>query len=141
MTRGKAAPRQLIRVLGDISVERDGEPVALSQPQITKALLGYLALMPEPHRRGKLCDLLWLVPDDPCAALRWSLTKLRGAVDDEGHSRIAANKETVSLELDGGRVDLTDARERFDEGDGLSIDALEGIDAEFRGGTRTGTTA
>ena len=132
MTAKKAAPRLLVRVMGDISVERDGEPVPLPQSQKTKALLAYLALAPGPHRRSTLCSLLGEMPDDPRAALRWSLTKLRAALDDEGHRRIVAGKETVALDLDGARVDLVDARERLDEGDGLSVEVLERIAADLR---------
>ena len=132
MTATKAAPRLLIRVMGEISVERDGEPVSLPQSQKTRALLAYLALMPGPHRRAKLCGLLWETPDDPRAALRWSLTKLRAALDDEDHRRIVAGKETVALDLHGARVDFVDAREGF-IGGGLSAETLEKIANDLRG--------
>jgi DNA-binding SARP family transcriptional activator len=45
-------------------------------------LLGYLVASRAPQSRQGLCDLLWDGPDDPRAALRWSLTKLRPLVDD-----------------------------------------------------------
>ena len=81
-----------------------------------------------------MCGLLWETPDDPRAALRWSLTKLRAALDDEDHRRIVAGKETVALDLHGARVDFVDAREGF-IGGGLSAETLEKIANDLRGGS------
>ena len=73
-----------IRLLGELEVWRDGAALALPQSKKTRALLAYLALQRAPQRRDALCELLWEMPDDPRAALRWSLTKIRPLLNDEG---------------------------------------------------------
>jgi len=59
-----------LRLLGEIELVRDGKPLALPQSKKTRALLAYLALNRGPHRRERLCEMLWEIPDDPRAALR-----------------------------------------------------------------------
>ncbi|HUF81539.1 MAG TPA: transcriptional regulator, partial [Burkholderiales bacterium] len=66
-----------IRVLGDLIVARDSQPVGLPPSKKTRALLVYLACIGRPQRRERLCELFWDVPDDPRGALRWSLSKIR----------------------------------------------------------------
>src|ERR1700681_4520493 len=73
-----------IRLLGEIKVDRGAITVALPASKRTRALLGFLAATAKPQPRQALCDLLWDGPDDPRAALRWSLTKLRPLVNDVG---------------------------------------------------------
>ena len=70
-----------LRLLGELEVVSSAGPLALPQSRKTRALLGYLALSSRPHRRERLCALLWDVADDPRAALRWSLSKLRELVE------------------------------------------------------------
>jgi hypothetical protein len=48
-------------------------------------------------RRARLCELLWDVADDPRAALRWSLSKLRELVDGEGRQRLLADREDAAV--------------------------------------------
>ena len=95
-----------IRLFGELSVLRDGGAVGLPASRKTRALLAYLAATPRSHLREKLCALLWEGPDDPRAALRWSLTKLRAVVDDPGRRRLVADREHVQLELTDCSVDL-----------------------------------
>jgi DNA-binding SARP family transcriptional activator len=73
-----------IRMMGELAVERDGEPLALPPSKKTRALLAYLVATRRPQRRERLCALLWDVPDDPRGALRWSLSKLRTLVGRAG---------------------------------------------------------
>ena len=73
-----------IRVLGPVSVSRDGVPVPLPRSRKVRALLAFLALGLGPVSRSRLCDLLWDVPNDPRGELRWCLSKLRGVLDDAG---------------------------------------------------------
>jgi hypothetical protein len=70
--RGTSAGLE-IRVLGDFAVARDGAPIHLPPSRKTRALLAYLAIDGRKHRRERLCELFWEVPDDPRGALRWSL--------------------------------------------------------------------
>ena len=71
-----------IRTLGGLAVIRDGESVTLPASRKTRALLAYLAVTARSHRRERLCELFWELPDDPRGALRWSLAKIRPLVDD-----------------------------------------------------------
>src|SRR5437667_915925 len=86
-----------LRVLGELEVIRDGAPVALPPSRKTRALLAYLALTRRPHRRERLCEIFWDVPDDPRGALRWSLSKIRPFVDDPAYPRLVAERQTVEL--------------------------------------------
>ncbi len=72
------------RVLGEFEVIRGGAPVTLPPSRKTRALLAYLALTGQKHRRERLCEIFWDVPDDPRGALRWSLSKIRPFVDEPG---------------------------------------------------------
>jgi DNA-binding SARP family transcriptional activator len=70
-----------IRLLGSLEVRRNGEALELPASRKSRALLAYLVATGRAHSRSHLCGLLWDGPDDPRAALRWSLTKLRPLVD------------------------------------------------------------
>src|SRR5262249_26462550 len=74
-------PDQAIRLLGELGIRGNGKWVELPASKKTRALLGYLIVSRRSHTRDQLCELLWDIPDDPRAALRWSLTKIRPLVD------------------------------------------------------------
>lgn len=99
-----------IRLLGELSVLRDGKVAPLPASRKTRALLGFLVQTGRPQRRDALCDLFWDLPDDPRAALRWSLTKLRPLVNEEGAERLAADRERVAFIACGASIDFIDAR-------------------------------
>src|SRR3954468_20973858 len=103
-------PELELRMLGGLDVRRDGKSLAQPPSKKTRALLAYLALSGRAHRREALCSLLWDVTDDPRGALRWSLSKLRKQVDDERATRLHADGERVSLELNGASIDVLDMR-------------------------------
>ncbi len=96
-----------LKLLGDLTIARDGEAVDLPPSRKTRALLAYLALTGRAFRREHLCELLWEIPDDPRGSLRWSLSKLRRLVDDDARERIVAERLAE-------RIDTTD----------VAIDAL-----------------
>jgi len=117
-----------IRLLGELAIVRDGVPVALPQSKKTRALLAYLILDPGPHRRERLCELFWQVPDDPRGALRWSLSKLRGLVNDARAERLKADRERVEFDPCDTRVDVLEVRERLRAGpEALPPDALAAL--------------
>lgn len=60
----------------------------------------------KPQPRQTLCDLLWDGPDDPRAALRWSLTKLRPLVNDPAIERLKADREHVSFSREDAVIDV-----------------------------------
>jgi DNA-binding SARP family transcriptional activator/pimeloyl-ACP methyl ester carboxylesterase len=105
-----------IKLFGGLEVRRDGEPVALPQSKKTRALLAYLILKGTPQRRDSLCELLWEIPDDPRAALRWSLSKLRPLVNDETTERLTADRERIGFERKGAIVDALRVEEVSAEG-------------------------
>src|SRR5215470_8833274 len=80
-----------LRLLGEIEVVRDGEPLVLPSSRKARALLAYLVATGRSHRRSRLCSLLWDVPDDPRGALRSALSKLRAIVDGPGRLCIVAD--------------------------------------------------
>ncbi len=95
-----------ISVLGKLALLRDGTPMQLPPSKKTRALLAYLAVTGRPYRRDRLCTMFWNIPDDPRAALRWSLSRLRPLVDDPDHQRIIADRENVELDRRGIEVDV-----------------------------------
>jgi TolB-like protein/DNA-binding SARP family transcriptional activator/tetratricopeptide (TPR) repeat protein len=117
-----------IRLFGQPAVLRDGTPVALAPSRKVRALLGFLAVAPRPVPRERLCDLFWDVPNDPRGELRWCLSKLRAALDDDGHRRIHATGDAVSLDLDGCAVDALDLDAAIRDGlGGVGLDALRAL--------------
>lgn len=95
-----------LRLLGEIALLRDGAFVALPPSKKTRALLAYLAATAKPHRRDRLCDLFWDIPDDPRGSLRWSLSRLRSVLDDDSCARIQADRENVALATPSLTIDL-----------------------------------
>lgn len=100
--------RLFVRLFGPLTIVRDGIPVALPASRKLRALLAYLALAPHAVGRGKLCELLWDVPNDPRGELRWCLSKLRAALDEPDRRRIQTADDTIALDLDGICVDALD---------------------------------
>lgn len=100
-----------MHVLGELRVLHGGEPIVLPPSKRTRALLVYLALTGRPHRRERLCDMFWDLPDDPRGALRWALSKIRPLVNGPGQTRLEADRERVSLSVRAAEVDLLDLRQ------------------------------
>jgi len=114
-----------VSVVGNLVVLRGRTPVRLPPSRKTRALLAYLAVTARSHSRDRLCSMFWSVPDDPRAALRWSLTRLRPLVDEPGCRRIIADRENVGLDLSRLAVDILSARSIARYGvDSMSTDAL-----------------
>ncbi|TIW20890.1 MAG: transcriptional regulator, partial [Mesorhizobium sp.] len=123
-----------VRLLGQLAIARDGEPVRLPSSRKLRALLAYLALAPHPVGRGRLCELLWDVPNDPRGELRWCLSKLRGALNEPGRNRVETDGDTVALRLAGTRVDALEAASAVAEGiDTLGLVQLRALSELFGG--------
>src|SRR5256885_13934627 len=99
-----------IFVLGNLAVLRQNTRVQLPPSKKTRALLAFLAVTARAHSRDRLCAMFWGVPDDPRAALRWSLSHLRPLIDDDGCRRIIADRESVGLDLACVTVDILSLR-------------------------------
>jgi len=123
-----------IKLLGDLTVLRDGTACTLPQSKKARALLGYLVATGRPHSRERLCDLLWDGPDDPRGGLRWALSRLRAAVDDPSVRRLAATRAEVGFEARGAAVDLCTVHHLVAGGvSTTSLEALCQAAACFRG--------
>src|SRR5262245_51723364 len=103
-------PTLAIQVLGDFQILKGKTIQDFPHSRKTRALLAYLLLTGRRHRRERLCDLFWDVPDDPRGSLRWSLSRLRSLVDEPGQGRIVADREYVSFDPRGAIVDLLEIR-------------------------------
>lgn len=104
-----------LRLFGEPALVRHGAFVPLPPSRKTRALLAYLALIERPQRRDRLCELLWDIPDDPRAALRWSLSKLRGVLGEQA-DWIVADRERVSFAPVDGWIDVSAARAAAETG-------------------------
>ena len=99
-------------MLGELQlIGRDGRPIPMPASKKTRALIGYLVATAQPHRRERLCDLLWDGPDDPRAELRWSLNKMRPLLNEAGLLRLTADREHVHFQPVNATVDLERLRE------------------------------
>lgn len=131
----KEPPLQ-ISVLGNLAVLRHGTRMQLPPSKKTRALLAYLAVTARPHSRDRLCAMFWSIPDDPRAALRWSLSHLRPIIDEPEGRRIIADREKVGLDPGAITVDILSLRSAFRHGaDSISTDTLRqavaALDGEF----------
>ena len=127
-------PTLSIQVLGEFLVLRENVQQDFPQSRKTRALLAYLVLTGRRHRRERLCELFWDIPDDPRASLRWSLSRLRSIVDEPGCERIIADREYVSIDLKGTDVDLLQIRRELASGlNALSTERLIELAGQFRG--------
>jgi len=102
---GTAAKSLEVRLLGGVELRRGGAPIALPPSKKTRALLAYLAATARDHTREHLCAMFWDGPDDPRAALRWSLSKLRALVDDDGATRLGAGGDRIGFAAEGAWID------------------------------------
>jgi DNA-binding SARP family transcriptional activator len=97
-------PELVVTLLGPTAVQRQGHALPLPRSRKVRALLAFLVLEGRPVARARLCGLLWDVPNDPRGELRWCLSKLRAALDDEQHRRV------LSVDRDSIRIDLSDCQ-------------------------------
>ncbi|MBP1684587.1 MAG: large transcriptional regulator [Deltaproteobacteria bacterium] len=127
-------PLLCLRVLGELELWRGTQRLELPPSKKTRALLAYLAVTQRAQRRERLCSMFWDVTDDPRAALRWSLSKLRALVDACGAQRIIVDGSGVGFDAAGARVDLFTVREHLaTPASAFTGEQLVAVAAEFRG--------
>jgi TolB-like protein/DNA-binding SARP family transcriptional activator len=120
--------------LGEIEVVRGGESVALPPSRKARALLVYLAVTRRPHRRDRLCSMLWDIADDPRGALRSSLSMLRRILDGPQQRRIVTEHDSVRFDCTDAEIDLLSVRRALAHGvNRASTEELERAAALFRG--------
>jgi TolB-like protein len=133
-----ATKRVDIQLLGELRVVRGGLEGALPPSRKTRALLAYLALREGAHRREDLCALLWDVPNDPRAALRWSLTKLRPLLSLDGATALGADRDTVSIDRALVTVDVVEIRSALTHAAAIPAAGLLELEARLAAGFLNG---
>jgi len=134
----KNEPMQ-VSLIGTLAVTKNGKILPLPASRKTRALLAYLLLNPGQHRRERLCEIFWQVPDDPRGSLRWSLSKLRKLLDHGDVQRIVSDRERVSLDPAGLDVDLLALRAELAGGPAaLATERLEQLAVETAAGLLPG---
>jgi DNA-binding SARP family transcriptional activator len=73
-----------IQLLGRPCIRRGTADVYKFRSRKSWALLAYLILRERPPTRSQLASLLFADANDPVRALRWSLTEIRRAMDEDG---------------------------------------------------------
>lgn len=94
-----------INVIGQASFRRDGIDIPLVSSRKTRALLAYLAITNQPQRREHLCEMFFDNTNDPRGALRWSLSKLRLLLKEDGVSKLIADQDTVAIDMEDIALD------------------------------------
>ncbi|WP_258121241.1 BTAD domain-containing putative transcriptional regulator [Mesorhizobium onobrychidis] len=123
-----------VRLLGPLTVIRDGATLQLPASRKLRALFAYLALAPHAVGRSRLCELLWDVPNDPRGELRWCLSKLRGVLDEPDRRRIETPGDTIALHLKGVSVDAIDIASAAAKGiETLDLQRLQALSGLFVG--------
>ena len=123
-----------VRLLGPLTIIRDGVAVELPASRKARALLAYLSLSPGAVARGRLCDLLWDAPNDPRGELRWCLSKLRNILDEPHRPRVRASDDRVALDLSGCPVDAVAVATAAETGFcAIDLDRLRSLSGMFAG--------
>jgi DNA-binding SARP family transcriptional activator/tetratricopeptide (TPR) repeat protein len=105
-----------VQMLGPLTISREGVAQALPASRKVRALFAYLALAPRAVGRSHLCELLWDVPNDPRAELRWSLSKIRSVLDEPGRRRVEASGDAITLDLADCFVDAAEITRATQQG-------------------------
>ena len=123
-----------LRLLGPLTILRDGVTLAMPASRKARALFAYLTLAVHPVPRSQLCELLWDVPNDPRGELRWCLSKVRALIDEPGHRRVDTQADTIRLDLADCVIDAIDVSRVTQKGmDTLGPGQLRTLAALFAG--------
>ncbi len=123
-----------IGLLGELEVRRTGKALALPASRKSRALLAYLVGAARAQPRAHLSELFWGDSDDPRAALRWSLNKLRPLVDEPGVVRLQSDGDHVAFVRAGAHIDLFALQDKIGADCGqASTEALAAAVQCFRG--------
>jgi DNA-binding SARP family transcriptional activator len=132
--RPGSGPPIEVRLLGPLTIRRQGVALDLPASRKVRALFAYLAMAPQPVPRGRLCELLWDVPNDPRGELRWCLSKLRRLLDAPGRPRVVTRNDTIALDLSGDRIDAAEIADAIQQGiDTADAQRLRALSLLFAG--------
>jgi class 3 adenylate cyclase/DNA polymerase III delta prime subunit len=112
-----------VRLIGEMVLELDGEPVELPVSRRARALLGILALERRTHPRGQLAARFWpdVLDESARTSLRSALSALRRPLGADADRYLIATREGVALAgpdrvwTDVGEFDRLLAEDRLDE--------------------------
>jgi pimeloyl-ACP methyl ester carboxylesterase len=93
---GPGKHRLKVTLLGELTLSEAGHALPLPASRKTRALFAYLLLAGNAVRRERLCEFFFDIPDDPRAALRWSLSKIRTMLCSHADCLIA-DRDRVEL--------------------------------------------
>ncbi len=128
-----SSPALHLRLLGPLTVVKGGVELPLPASRKARALLALLAAA-SPVTRSRLCELLWDVPNDPRGELRWSLSKLRGILDEPARPRVRTDNDTVVLDLADCFVDIVELANTLRAGtEALDVPQLRAMSELFAG--------
>jgi DNA-binding SARP family transcriptional activator/pimeloyl-ACP methyl ester carboxylesterase len=98
-----------LRLLGELRLEIDGQPVALPSSRKARLLLAVLALEPRRHGRSELAGRLWpdVLEESARASLRNALAQLRSALGRHADAVVSVDADQVGL-ADGVRTDVAE---------------------------------
>jgi DNA-binding SARP family transcriptional activator/class 3 adenylate cyclase/tetratricopeptide (TPR) repeat protein len=88
-----------VRLLGELTLEGDGEQLELPASRRARALLGLLALERRTHPRAQLAGRLWpdVLDESARTSLRSALSALRRALGADADRYLLATRDTVAL--------------------------------------------
>ncbi len=112
-------------LLGELRVLDGDVELPLPSSRKARALLAFMFATSRPHRRERLCEMFWDLPDDPRAALRWALSKLRQVVDRPDQVRILADRERVEIDTGSVEINLWQVHGELQRRGQTSIETLE----------------
>src|SRR5437764_12380345 len=128
----------VVRVLGGLELELDGEPLDPPARQSGRLLLGYLALRRGMHARGDLAELLWpeILDSSARASLRSAIAAIRRTLGPTADRSLVTAGEAVGLadevSVDAGRFEALVTAGELDAALELSRGRLlQGLDAEW----------
>jgi DNA-binding SARP family transcriptional activator/TolB-like protein/Tfp pilus assembly protein PilF len=123
-----------VRMLGPVTISRNGSALVLPASRKVRALFAYLALAPRAVARSQLCELLWDVPNDPRGELRWCLSKIRSILDEPDRRRVHTHADAIGLDLSDCFVDALEIARATEEGiDTLAPERQRGLSNLFNG--------
>jgi class 3 adenylate cyclase/tetratricopeptide (TPR) repeat protein len=127
-----------VRVLGELELRRDGEPVEPPPSRRARSLLGLLALDRRPHARAELASRFWpdVLDESARTSLRSALTALRRAVGPDADRYLVATRERAGLSddvtVDAAAFVRLVAADRLEEAMSLwRGDLLAGLDDDW----------
>ncbi len=108
-TKLQERTRLKVRLIGELQLFEGDRLLPLPASRKTRALFVYLLQLRRAVRRERLCELFFDIPDDPRAALRWSLSKIRSMLGPYADA-LVADRERVELRSDEIHTDVDQLR-------------------------------